>query len=57
LNSNIVKGVLGSGAAAADTVGSTRSDLQEAMSNIEQFQQAIAGPDFASFIGALSNSA
>jgi hypothetical protein len=52
LNSNIVKGVLGSGAAAADTVGSTRSDLQEATGNIEQFQKAITGPDFASFIGA-----
>ena len=58
LNSKIVKGVLGSGedaagaAAAAALVGSTRSDLQEAVGNIEQFQQAISGPGFASFIGA-----
>lgn len=52
LNSNIVQGVLGSGAAAAATVGSARSDLQAAMGNIEQFQKAIAGPNFASFIGA-----
>lgn len=52
LNSNIVQGVLGSGAAAAATVGSTRSDLQAAMGNIEQFQKAIAGPNFAALIGA-----
>jgi len=52
LNSNIVQGVLGSASGSAAAVGSTRSDLQSAMGNIEQFQKAIAGPNFASFIGA-----
>jgi len=52
LNSNIVQGVLGSASGSAAAVGSTRSDLQDAMVNIEQFQKAIAGPNFASFIGA-----
>jgi hypothetical protein len=52
LNSKIVKGVLGSGEDAAALVGSARTDLQAAMSNIEQFQQAIAGENFATVIGA-----
>jgi hypothetical protein len=61
LNSNIVKAVLGDredvlgergAAAAAKLVGDTRSDVQGAVGNIKQFQEAISGPGFAGFIGA-----